>query len=214
MHLQRIWAPLLALLVPSLGFTAPDKGQKDPGPKATLAPADKTVIQAEEDRMLDVASRQLADKELDAALLTLDIYLTQYGHDGGRRFEALLMEVQILRKQEREGDALDELDDFQIPLREAELLVNRGELRMGAGRNKEAFIDFNGALKNKKLKRTIHERALFGRGMSRLKVGDSNRARSDLRQYCELYPTGRFIKTAAQIAGVSSGGPMGSKRTR
>jgi regulator of sirC expression with transglutaminase-like and TPR domain len=83
--------------------------------------------------------------------------------------------------------------------RSGERFVVRGELRAGARRWQEARADFNRALSSVSGSPSWHARALWGRGVARLRCGEREAGLADLERYLDLYPNGRFAAQASRF---------------
>jgi len=116
--------------------------------------------------------------------------------------ERIALEVEALLDLHRDRDALALLDTMaleQLP-RSGERLVVRAELRAAAKRWREAKADYDRALSRVSGSPSWHERALWGRGVSRLRLGDRAGGSADIERYRETYPKGRFAAEAAKLA--------------
>lgn len=158
------------------------------------APPEQPEAQAsapsDEIRALDLALRQLRrQRDPAAALASLDLYLDRYPR-GVLSREARFARVDALLSLKRVDQALQALD--ALPLdnhhRSTELQVIRGELRARADCAR-AGQDF-GAVLARPSDNGLVERALYGRGACRIKLGDTAGAAEDLRRYLELFPRG------------------------
>jgi len=83
--------------------------------------------------------------------------------------------------------------------RSGERLVVRGELRAAARRWPEAKTDFDRALAQVSGSPAWHERALWGRGVARLRLEEREGGLADLERYLATYPKGRFAAEAAKF---------------
>jgi tetratricopeptide (TPR) repeat protein len=115
--------------------------------------------------------------------------------------ERSVLEVEALLALGRRDEALLRLDGMSLDNtpRSAERHVVRGELRARAQRWREAAADFDQALAHASGTSAWQERALWGRAVARMRVGDEVAARADLQLYLGLYPTGRFASEAARL---------------
>jgi hypothetical protein len=111
------------------------------------------------------------------------------------------LEVEALLDLHREREALALLDGMALEglPRSGERLVVRGELRAAARRWLEANQDFESALSRTSGSPAWHERALWGRGVSRLRLGQREGGMADVEQYLDTYPQGRFAGEAAKF---------------
>jgi hypothetical protein len=115
--------------------------------------------------------------------------------------ERKALEVEALLALHRERDALALLDTMaldELP-RSGERLVVRGELRATAKRWRQACGDFDRALARVSGSPAWHERALWGRGVARLRLGERDAGLADLERYRDTYPKGRFAAEAAKF---------------
>jgi tetratricopeptide (TPR) repeat protein len=115
--------------------------------------------------------------------------------------ERKALEVEALLALHREREALALLDTMAIDElpRGGERLVVRGELRAAANRWLEAQTDFDRALARVSGSPAWHERALWGRGVSRLRLGEREAGLADVERYLDTYPKGRFAAEAAKF---------------
>jgi len=101
----------------------------------------------------------------------------------------------------RNREALARLDGMaldEIP-RSGERFVVRGELRAAARRWLEASADFDRALSRVSGSPVWHERALWGRGVARLRCGEREAGLADIESYLDRYPKGRFAAEAVKF---------------
>ncbi len=101
----------------------------------------------------------------------------------------------------RDREALQQLDGMRLEElpRGGERLVVRGELRAAVKRWSDAKSDFDRALSQVSGSPAWHERALWGRGVARLRCGEREQGMEDIERYHDLYPHGRFAAEAARF---------------
>jgi tetratricopeptide (TPR) repeat protein len=111
------------------------------------------------------------------------------------------LEVEALLALHRDREALHKLDGMELDRlpRSGERFVMRGELRAAARRWQEAKADFERALAGVTGSPSWHERALWGRGVARLRCGDREAGLADIERYRDLYPQGRFAAEADRL---------------
>ena len=106
--------------------------------------------------------------------------------------EATLVRVEALLALDRRAEALAILTS--LPLSDGpgtlSLLLERGELRVDAGRCDEALRDFETILQTAPIESVDNGSALYGRALCRSRAGDTAGARSDLERYRRLFPDG------------------------
>jgi hypothetical protein len=115
--------------------------------------------------------------------------------------ERTALEVEALLALHQDRDALAVLDSMvldELP-RSGERFVVRGELRAAARRWQEASTDFDRALARVSGSPAWHERALWGRGVARLRLGERESGMADIERYRDAYPRGRFAAEAAKF---------------
>jgi hypothetical protein len=115
--------------------------------------------------------------------------------------ERTALEVESLLALHRDKDALAVLDPLALEglPRSGERFVLRGELRAAAKRWLEAKADFEQALSRVSGSPAWHQRALWGRAVSRLRLGDKEGGLADIERYRDTYPKGRFAAEAAKF---------------
>ena len=115
--------------------------------------------------------------------------------------ERSAIEVEALLALHRDREALARLDAMAIEdlPRSGERFVVRGELRAAARRWHEASDDFDRALARVSGSPAWHERALWGRGVARLRCGEREAGMADIERYHDSYPHGRFAAEAAKF---------------
>jgi TolA-binding protein len=153
-------------------------------------PEPATPAPSEEISALDQAIRLLRrHHNAGAALSALDAYLDHYPH-GVLNREARFARVDALLILQRPDQALDALETlpFDDHRRSTELQVIRGELRARSDCAR-AGQDF-GAVLARNPDDPLAERAFYGRGACRAKLGDVTGAAEDLRRYLERFPKG------------------------
>jgi tetratricopeptide (TPR) repeat protein len=145
------------------------------------------------------ALRKLRNENSPAeALAVLREHAQAFPHSplGGERSA---LEVEALLALHRDREALRTLDGMaldQLP-RSGERFVVRGELRAAARRWQEAKADFGRALASVTGSPAWHDRALWGRGVARLRSGEREAGLADIERYRDLYPRGRFAAEAS-----------------
>jgi tetratricopeptide (TPR) repeat protein len=154
-----------------------------------------------ESELLTRALTRLRNEGNAAAALDL---LEQYRREfprGALRLESDIARLDAFMALGRRAEALALLD--QLPIdhigRGPELRVVRAELRAREDAAR-AVRDFGLALAVA-LPPALEQRALFGRGASRLRSGDAAGARADFNQYLQRYPSGRFAAEARAHTG-------------
>jgi len=135
-----------------------------------------------------------------AALIALQEHGKFYARSslGGERNA---LEVEALLALHRNGDALALLNTMDLDAlpRSGERFVVRGELRAAARQWLEASADFDHALTRVSGSPAWHERALWGRGVARLRCGEREAGMADIERYLDKYPDGRFASEAARF---------------
>ena len=111
------------------------------------------------------------------------------------------IEVEALLALHRDREALARLDAMAIAdlPRSGERFVVRGELRAAARRWQEASDDFDRALARVSGSPAWNERALWGRGVARLRCGEREAGMADIERYRDSYPHGRFAAEASKF---------------
>lgn len=111
------------------------------------------------------------------------------------------LEVEALLALHRDREALQKLDGTRLDglPRSGERFVVRGELRAAARRWLDAKEDFDEALSRVSGSPAWHERALWGRGVARLRCGERQAGMADIERYHDLYPQGRFAAEARRF---------------
>ncbi len=150
-----------------------------------------------ESSALGVAVRKLhSEHDAAAALSALDAY--RAAHAKGLLWrEAEAVRVDALMSLGRHKETLAVLDRLSIQdfPRARELGIVRGELRLEAGRCKEAIADFETGLSGLD---SLAERARYGRAVCRARAGDKDGARGDLERYLSEFPEGQFASKARE----------------
>lgn len=160
------------------------------------APSEDPV--AAESRLLAEALSLLRQRlEPARALQALDDYERRFPA-GARASEASAARVDALLALGRRSEALDRLDALALDRlpRAAELRVLRGELRSGRGALVGAVSDFGAVLATVGASPSVIERALYGRGSCRARLGDTAGAHADLADYLRRFPRGQFAGPA------------------
>jgi hypothetical protein len=111
------------------------------------------------------------------------------------------LQVEALLALHRDREALQKLDGMRIEglPRSGERFVVRGELRAAARRWLDAKADFDQALARVSGSPAWHERALWGRGVARLRCGEQQAGMADIERYHDTYPEGRFAAEASRF---------------
>ncbi len=188
--------------------SAPENGQRHdvrsatpavaPSPPVT-APIATTV--ASDPALFGQALRKLRnDNDPAAALVALQQHAQTYPRSSFSG-ERSAIEVEALLALHRDREALQKLDGMRLENlpRSGERLVVRGELRAAAKRWADAKEDFDRALSRVTGSPIWHERALWGRGVARLRCGDREAGMEDIERYHDLYPKGRFAAEASRF---------------
>jgi hypothetical protein len=160
------------------------------------APAEDPVVA--ESRVLAGALQDLRQRhDPQAALSALDEYERRFPA-GALAPEAAAARIDALLALGRRAQALQRLE--ALPLehvpRGAELRALRGELRAGRGELGAALDDFSVVIAQPGAPPGVVERALFGRGSCRSRLGDVAGARADLTELLRRFPGGPFAEPA------------------
>ena len=144
-----------------------------------------------ESRILTAALEQLRKRhDPKAALATLDRYAAAFPR-GALAAEAHAARIEALLAA---GDKRTALVLLDAGAPTAELAVLRGELRVDAGRLDEAARDFGSALLG--ADDALEARALYGRAVCRIRLGDREGGRRDLDDYLRRFPRGKSAADA------------------
>jgi hypothetical protein len=172
---------------------------RETAPPAVAPPAPRPTVS--DSVLFGQALRKLRnEKDPAAALTALDEHARSFprsalsGERGALQVEALLA-------LHRDHEALERLDGMsldELP-RSGERFVVRGELRAAAHRWVDAKADFEHALTRVSGSPAWHERALWGRGVARLRCGEQAAGMEDIQRYRDLYPKGRFAVEASRF---------------
>jgi len=174
-------------------------------PSAAVVPAEQATSAQKmtlgDQAMFAEALRTLrSGNNPSAALKTLRAHAGAYPHSvfAGER---TALEVEAMLALHRDRDALVLLDGMSLDdlPRSGERFVVRGELRAAARRWREACVDFDHALARVSGSPAWHERALWGRGVARLRLGEREAGLADIESYLDTYPKGRFATEAAKF---------------
>jgi hypothetical protein len=175
----------------STSASAPDQ--------ATVRPA--TPQTASDQALFGQALRKLrVESDPAAALVAVREHARAYPRSS-LSGERSAIEVEALLALHRDREALARLDAMsldELP-RSGERFVVRGELRAAARRWQEASADFDRALTRVSGSPAWHERALWGRGVARLRSGEREAGLADVERYRDSYPRGRFANEAARF---------------
>jgi len=162
-------------------------------------PAPKPVVS--DSVLFGQALRKLRnEKEPAAALSALEEHARTYPRSA-LSGERSALQVEALLALHRDHDALLKLDGMtldELP-RSGERFVVRGELRAAVRRWSDAKADFEHALTRVSGSPSWHERALWGRGVARLRCGEQEAGMADIERYRDLYPKGRFAAEASRF---------------
>jgi hypothetical protein len=165
--------------------------------KPAAPPEDPVVA---ESRLLGEALAALRHgHDPEAALRTLDRYEQRFP-TGALALEASAARVDALLALGRRPQALARLEEMpldRVP-RGPELRTLRGELLAGRGDCDGAIADFSAVLNRAGAPASVVERALYGRGSCRSRVGDAAGARADLQDLLRRFPSGPFAQPAAR----------------
>lgn len=166
---------------------------------APVPPAAKPV--ASDPVLFGQALRKLrSEDDPAAALAALEQHAQAYPRSAFSG-ERSALEVEALLTLHRDREALQKLDGMNVEKlpRSGERLVVRGELRAAARRWLDAKEDFDRALSRVSGSPAWHERALWGRGVARLRCGEREAGMEDIERYHDLYPKGRFAAEASRF---------------
>jgi hypothetical protein len=169
--------------------TAPTAPAPAETPPLEAAPA--PALPSEHGRLAEALRLLRRERDPAAALAALDRFDAEFPR-AALAPEARVARIEALAALGRKREALAALDalDAQAPGPGSALRVLRGELRAAAGRCRDALLDFDAALGEPR--GGLHERALYGRGVCRARLGDAAGAAADFARYEATYPAGRF----------------------
>jgi hypothetical protein len=172
-----------------------------PTPPVQLGPEPPERRLGRDSVMFGQALRKLRNEDSPAeALAVLQEHARAFPHSplGGERGA---LQVEALLALHRDREALRKLDGMALDRlpRSGERFVVRGELRAAARRWQEAKADFERALAGVTGAPAWHQRALWGRGVARLRCGERESGLADIERYRELYPNGRFAAEASRL---------------
>jgi TolA-binding protein len=154
-----------------------------------------------ESRLLASALQDLRQRrDPKGALAALDDYERRFP-SGALAPEAAAARVDALLALGRRGEALARLEALPLDRlpRGAELRALRGELRAGRGELGAALDDFSAVLAMTGAQGAppnVVERALYGRGSCRARLGDVAGARADLEELLRRFPGGPHAEPA------------------
>ncbi len=147
------------------------------------------------------AMRELRTENNPAAALSVLREHARAFPRSGLAGERNALEVEALLALHRDREALTRLDTMaldELP-RSGERFVVRGELRAAARRWLDASSDFDRALTRVSGSPAWYERALWGRGVARLRCGEREAGMADIERYLDNFPNGRFAVEAAKF---------------
>jgi hypothetical protein len=159
-------------------------------------PAEDPVVA--ESRWLAGALQDLRQRhDAQAALAALDEYERRFPA-GALAPEAAAARIDALLALGRRAQALSRLEALSLDRlpRGAELRTLRGELHAGRGALGAALDDFSAVLALPTAPPSVVERALYGRGSCRSRLGDVAGARADLNELLRRFPSGPFAEPA------------------
>jgi hypothetical protein len=168
-------------------------------PIAASGSAANEVPSTAEARQLVEAIRCLrSDHDARRALALLDT-VQRPGAASTFTDEIALVRIEALLDIGDRRAALAALDSLSLPdvPRGEELVVLRGDLRAEAKRWSAAIVDYTSGTVSATSQ--LVERSLFGRANCRLAAGELSLARSDLRDYLQRFPDGRFSADARRL---------------
>jgi len=144
-----------------------------------------------------------------SALAALDDYRVRFP-SGGLAPEAAMLRAEALLQIGRKGDALAELDRLSLgrcPTATSATFCGESCVQPSAA-GEEAQGDFDVVLRDQKTEigATMKspdrfERALWGRALTRSRLGDDVGARADLQECLRRFPQGRFASEATRLLG-------------
>lgn len=200
-------SPLLApppRPLPRAAVAAPTPQKERPRAERPEPPkAAETDALAEESARVGRALQLLAAGDAASALAAAQDYLDRYPA-GSLRGEAEMARLDALIALSRHSEALSLLDGFAeasfagLP-RPDELRVLRGELLLEKGRFADALASFSAA--GTEALPDLHERALWGRAVCRVRLGDLAGSRREFAQYLSAFPEGRHAREARAALG-------------
>jgi tetratricopeptide (TPR) repeat protein len=198
--LPRTAAPAIAPAVVEapLPVAEPRRARPTPPARARVAAAPSEDPVVAESRLLADALQALRQRRDPlAALGALDEYERRFP-SGALAPEAAAARVDALLALGRRAQALERLETMPLERlpRGAELRALRGELRAGRGQLGAALDDFSAVLAAKSAPAGVVERALYGRGSCRSRLGDVPGARADLEELLRRFPGSAFAEPA------------------
>jgi hypothetical protein len=176
--------------------------RRNEAPAAAAAPIPSGSSLKDESALLSTALSKLRSEQNPAgALESLDEYRQRFP-SGVLRDEARVARVDALLALGRRPDALGELtaigaDDLGAMPRGLELRALEAELEAEAGHCERAVPLFDALLARPAS--AVEERALYGRGACRAKLGEPDGAAADLRRCLERFPSGKFARAAKRL---------------
>jgi TolA-binding protein len=191
-------APIVEPLAQEIAVPAARRGHAAHAAPAHAAPAPSEDPVVAESRLLAGALQNLRQhRDPQAALGALDEYERRFP-TGALAPEAAAARIDALLALGRRGQALQRLESLSLDRlpRGAELRTLRGELRAGRGELGSALDDFSAVLSMSGAPAGVLERALYGRGSCRSRLGDVAGARADLTEVLQRFPSGPFAEPA------------------
>jgi tetratricopeptide (TPR) repeat protein len=164
---------------------------------APLTPPSEAPVVVESRLLAEALTDLRQRRDPQDALRVLDEYEHRFP-SGALAPEASAARIDALLALGRRAQALQRLETLSLERlpRGTELRVLRGELRAGRGELGGAVDDFSAVLALTGAPTNVVERALYGRGSCRARLGDVAGARADLQEYLRRFPNGPFAEPA------------------